>query len=139
MKNRIEKESKPKTVKITLQLLDYEFEELKQMADYLGTEPHKVAEALLAGQVEDYMGREGDDIWSNVVDYICERYGDSPRLQLLRRYLAACEANGKLPSMPERRVLFDGPLDTAKNYVAYLRKIGSTSLDVDMIGLRGAV
>ena len=131
MKNRIEEESSPKLVKITIELLPHEYEELKEMADYLGATSKQIVEALVDGQSEDYLGRKNDEIWSHLVEYIEDSYGTTPRLELVKRHLQACEANGDLPSPAERRTLWDRALQNADNYAAYLSKLARKGISCE--------
>lgn len=132
MKNRIEKENTTKLIKITIELFPEEHAELKRMSDILGSTVKQTVEALLSGQAEDYLKREGDEIWDSLVEFLTQSYGDTPRRQLLRRYLLAWEVNSRLPSVAERRVLSRGPLLSLENYRKYLAELGADEQETDV-------
>ncbi len=137
MKNQIKNQDKNKPRKITVELHPDDYAGIEKMADMLGATVEQTAEALLWGQSEDYLGREGEEIWEDITNYIAEAYGSSPKLRLYQRYIAANQANGQLPSIAERHILFgsgEGVLSSLKSYVDYLAKIGADEQDIDMVG-----
>jgi hypothetical protein len=88
-------------MKITVELSQEEYEPICKMAEYCGTSPARIIEALVQGAPEKYLANESDSIWLCIIEYLRETDGDTLILKRIQFYQDAIQEHQNIGNWEE--------------------------------------